>query len=75
MVRVDVPKVRGKMAEKGLTKTSMAEKLGVNRSTVAIYLKHPEKMPYHIVAQMAEMLCDSGEEAEAIFFAQDLRKK
>ena len=73
MVRVDVPKVKGKMAEHGFTITSLAEKLGINRNTLSAYLDAPEKMPYAVVADMAEILCDTTEEASSIFFAQTLR--
>ncbi len=73
MVYVDVPKVRGKMAEKGYTITALAQKVGVNRNTMASYLDTPGKLPYEMVAKLAGILCDSGEEATSIFFAQDLR--
>ena len=46
MVCVDVPRVRGKMAEKGYTITSLAGMLGINRNTLAVYLETPEKMTY-----------------------------
>lgn len=73
MVHVDVPKVKGKMAERGFTITSLAEKLEVDRNTLSSYLKAPEKMPYAVVSDMAELLCDTAEEAKSIFFAPDLR--
>lgn len=73
MVQIDIPKVKGKMAERGFTITSLAEKLGINRNTLASYLETPAKMPYLVVSDMAEALCDSTEEANAIFFAQALR--
>lgn len=72
-VYINVSKVRGKMAERGLTISKMAELLEVNRNTYANYLEMPEKMPYRIIARMAEILCDSWEEATTIFFAIDLR--
>lgn len=68
-MRIDIPKVRGKMAEHGYTITSLAKKLGVNRNTLSFYLEKPEKTPYNIVASMAEILCNSAEEASSIFFA------
>lgn len=73
MFHVDVPRVRGKMAEKGYNISSTAEKLDVDRNTLTSYLKNPEKMPYNVVSQLAEILCDSSDEATAIFFATDLR--
>lgn len=73
MIRVDVPKLRGKMAEKGFTITSISDEIGVNRNTFSGYLEHPEKMTYSVIAALAELLCDSYEEACKIFFAQDFR--
>lgn len=73
MVYVDIPKVRGKMAERGFNITSMAERLGVNRNTFSGYLETPGKMPYSIVSALASILCDTSEEAMSIFFANDLR--
>lgn len=70
MAFVDIPKVRGKMAERGFNITSMSKCLGVSRETFANYLKDPGKMPYGVVANMAEMLCDTQDEAVKIFFAQ-----
>lgn len=74
MVHVDVPKVRGKMAERGYTITSFSNALGVDRNTLSTYLKSPEKMPYSVVSDMADILCDTKDEAISIFFAPDLRK-
>ena len=74
MAYIDVPKVKGKMAEHGYTISSLAEKLGINRNTLSSYLETLEKTPYNVVSRMAETLCDSSEEASSIFFAHDLRK-
>ena len=74
IVYVDVPKVRGKMAERGYTVTSMSDQLGINRNTLATYLEKPSKMPYKVISNMADVLCDTADEAAAIFFAPDLRK-
>lgn len=73
MFSVDVPKVKGKMAERGYTNTSLAKELEISRNTLSIYFETPGKMPYGIVVAMAKILCDSGEEATSIFFAHDLR--
>lgn len=73
MACVDVPRVKGKMAERGFTITSLSEKLGVDRNTLSAYLKNPKKMPYEVVSNMAGLLCDTTEEASSIFFASDLR--
>lgn len=74
MVSIDVPKVRGKMAERGYTITSLSDRLGINRNTLSAYLESPRKMPYSIVSDMAVALCDTADEAASIFFATDLRK-
>lgn len=73
MLHVDVPRVRGKMAERGFTITSLSEQLGINRNTLSSYLDVPGKMPYSIVSDMAAILCDTEREAVDIFFAPDLR--
>ena len=69
MVRVNVPKVRGKMAEKGYSITSLANMLKISRGTLASYFSMPEKIPYRIVARLADILCDTMEEATSIFFS------
>lgn len=73
MIAVNVPKVRGKMAERGVDITTLSSQLGISRNTLANYLRSPGKMPYSIVASMASILCDSSDEAAQIFFADDLR--
>lgn len=74
MITINVPKVRGKMAERGIDITALSEQLGVSRNTLSNYLKSPGKMPYNVMANMATILCDNSEEATQIFFANDLRK-
>lgn len=74
MVTIDVAKVKGKIAERGLTNTSLAKRLGINRNTLSSYLEEPQKTPYHVVSAMASELCDTPEEAAAIFFKPDLRE-
>ncbi len=70
MVRVNIPKVRGKMAEKGYSITSLANMLKISRGTLTSYFSAPEKMPYNVVASLADILCDTAEEATAIFFSR-----
>ena len=74
MISINVPRVRGKMAEHGYNVTSMATKLNISRMTLAKYLEQPQIMPYHIMTAMATLLCDSNEEATSIFFDGSLRK-
>lgn len=73
MAYINVPKVRGKMAEKGFSITSLAKSLEISRNTLSTYLEEPNKIPYSTVAKMADLLCSSPDEAAAIFFATDLR--
>jgi|GEM_PF-1397943 len=71
MCYINIPKVRGKMVERGYTVSALSKKLDICRNTLYTYLGNPEKMPYEIVAQMADLLCDTPEEAASIFFASD----
>lgn len=74
-LNIDIPKVKGKMAEKGYNNCSLSEQLDINRNTLASYFLEPGKMPLDVVQRMAETLCDSHEEAVAIFFAPKLTQK
>lgn len=74
MATVDIPHVRGKMAEKGYSITSLSGILKINRNTLSAYFKDPQKMPYGVLSELAAVLCDSPGEAKSIFFADDLRK-
>lgn len=73
MFNVNVPKLRGKIAERGYNLTTLADELQVNRTTLSRYLAAPERMPYGIINLLARQLCETPEEAEQIFFAPDLR--
>lgn len=73
MAQIDVKKVKGKMAEHDLNVSSFAKIIGVSRTTLTKYIGNPGKIPYEIVSKMADILCDTPEEANAIFFADDLR--
>ena len=73
MSRINVCKLKGKMAEKGYTITSMSEALNISRSTMSSYLKKPDKIPYGIILDMADMLCENVDEAKEIFFSCNLR--
>ena len=74
MATVDVPRVRGKMAEKGYNITSLSGMLKINRNTLSSYFDDPQKMPYGVLSDLAAVLCDTPGEAKAIFFAESLRK-
>lgn len=75
MMNINVPKVRGKMAEQGLSISALSGKLGINRNTLAFYLNNPSKTPYGVVSEMASILCESKDEAEQIFFSSGFRNK
>lgn len=74
MFYVNVPKVRGRMAEKGFTVASLSNELHINRNTLSSYLANPEKIPYDILNGMADKLCDGADDAVSIFFTPNLRK-
>jgi len=71
MVAVNVPKLRGKMTEKGYNVQSFASAVKISRVTLNKYLNFPNKMPFEVVSQMADLLCDSPEEVMSIFFDEN----
>lgn len=73
MFRVDIPKLKGKMAERSYTITALSQELGISRNTMRTYLNKPETMPYRVVNRMALLLCDNASEASCVFFSHDLR--
>lgn len=73
MFCVDVPKVRGRMAERGFTIASLSCELNISRNTLSSYLSNPEKIPYDVLNCMAEKLCSGTNDAVSIFFAPDFR--
>lgn len=75
MYRVNAPKIRGKMSEKGYTIASLAQGIGVNRNTLAAYLEHPEKIPFGKLLMMADLLCDTPCEAALIFLIKTYVKR
>ena len=75
MYRVNAPKIRGKMSEKGYTIASLAQGIGVNRNTLAAYLEHPEKIPFGKLLMMADLLCDTPCEAALIFLIRTYAKR
>lgn len=72
MHTVNVPKVRGKMAELGYNNTSFAKALNISRNTLAHYMDDPESIPYGVLHRMADILCDNRTEVMQIFFAENL---
>lgn len=69
MYKINIKRIKGLMTEEGETINSLSEKAGVNRNTMANYLRCPEKMPYGIIAVVAKTLCKTPEQATEIFFA------
>lgn len=67
MATVDIPRVRGRMAEKGYSITSLSGILKISRNTLSAYFDHPQKMPYDVVSELAAVLCDTPGEAKSIF--------
>ena len=74
---VNIPRVKGKMAERGYNITTLAHELGISRNTLSSYLSNPATMPYDKMSRIAELLCDDASEAANIFLHQTyvLRKK
>lgn len=73
MYTVNVPRLKGKMAERGYNITTLSHELGVTRNTLSSYLANPKTIPYDKISLMATILCDNSQEAAEIFFAQDFR--
>lgn len=73
MLNVNTAAVRGKIAEKGLTLSSTAERLALNRNTLASYLQDPERMTIGVAKRLETMLCDSEADSRRLFFGDNLR--
>ena len=68
MFEVNIPKLKGKISECGYNNSTFSKACDIDRNTLASYMKHPEKIPYHVLNVMADMLCETVEEAVGIFF-------
>ena len=64
---INIPILRGKMAEKGYTQTSLAKAVGISRNSLSYYMKNPEKMPYWVMREIAYYVCNHISEARGIF--------
>ena len=73
-MEMNIPKLRGKMAEKGFNITTLSREIGVNRNTLSEYFDHPDRVPYKVIVKLSKLLCDNKDEVVAIFFANNLRK-
>lgn len=74
LIQVNTRKVIGRMAELGYSKSQFAEALGISRGTLSHYLKEPERMPYSIISQMVDLLCNESI-ADARWMFMDLARE
>jgi hypothetical protein len=69
---VDVWELRGRIAARGHTVTSLAENIGISRNTLAKYLGHPDMMTYNAMSKIIDTLDMDSNQVMAIFFADKL---
>ena len=67
---MNVNKLRGKIVEKGLNVEALAEKIGVDRSSLYRKLNQSEKITIGEAQQMKTALEMTNDEARDIFFGQ-----
>lgn len=72
MITVNVNKLNGKIHECGYNKTTFSKELGIDRNTLAAYLRNPKNITYGILNKMIAVLKLNTQEANEIFFAQRL---
>jgi predicted transcriptional regulator len=72
-MHINVNKINGKCAELGITRAELAQTLHVTQPTLKKYLDNPSTMPYRVIVEIADLLCDTVDEARDIFLAGDLR--
>jgi plasmid maintenance system antidote protein VapI len=65
---MEILKLKGKMVEKGCSPEALAEKIGVDRSTIYRKLGCGEKFTIGEAQKIKNVLDLSNEEATAIFF-------
>lgn len=65
---MNIPKLRGKMVEKGINVETLADHLGINRSTLYRKLEGGEKFTIGDAHKIKVLLELTDEEARAIFF-------
>jgi hypothetical protein len=71
---INVPKVKGKMAEKGYNITAFSQAIGVNRNTLTSYFENPSTIPYGKLSLMASILCDDTSECMSLFLHRTDRR-
>ncbi len=72
MFEVNIPKLKGKISERGYNNSTFSQACNIDRNTLTAYMKRPDKIPYHILNLMADVLCETVEEAMNIFFIPKL---
>lgn len=68
-MEVNINKLKGKIVEKGMNVEAVAERIGVDRSSLYRKLNNFEKITIGEARRMKDVLELSDEEANAIFFA------
>ncbi len=66
---MDVNKLKGKIVEKGMNVETVAERIGVDRSSLYRKLNNFERITIGEANKMKDVLELSDEEANSIFFA------
>lgn len=66
---MDVNKLKGKIVEKGMNVETVAERIGVDRSSLYRKLNNFEKITIGEANKLKEVLALSDEDANTIFFA------
>ncbi|MBR4291661.1 MAG: helix-turn-helix transcriptional regulator [Oscillospiraceae bacterium] len=74
MFFMNIPKLRGAMAEKGYNKATFAAALGIGRDTLTKYMNDPRKIPYGVLQDMAHLLFRGKPEAMTVFMDWDLKQ-
>lgn len=70
MITVNVEKLTGKIYERGYNKSTFSKEIGVDRNTLAAYMRNPKNITYDVLNKMIAVLRINSKEAEEIFFAQ-----
>ena len=74
MFFINIPKLRGAMAEKGYNKTTLAAALGIGRDTLTKYMEDPRRMPYGVMQDMAHLLFPGKPMAANVFMDCDWKQ-
>ena len=69
MLHIDIPKLKGKIVEKGMTTEGLAEKLQIDRATLYRRIS-TDNLRIKDVQRICEALSLTSQEAIAIFLAE-----